>query len=55
MRITVESPDQPEVIDLIAELEVKTNVVIPTSEIRNEVFASVDSIAQMLVKLSEQA
>lgn len=46
--------DSLTIVDLIAELEAKTNVVIPTSEIRNEVFGSVDSIAQLLDKLSAQ-
>ncbi|CAN5849057.1 hypothetical protein BH11MYX2_BH11MYX2_20710 [soil metagenome] len=47
--------DSLTIVDMIADLEVKTNVMIPSSDIRNEVFSSIESIVKMLERLSAEA
>lgn len=44
--------DSLSLLDLITELENKTDIVIPASEMRAEVFRSIDSVAELLTRLS---
>lgn len=47
--------DSLTVLDLVNELERVTKVSVPTTELRPEAFASVDSIAELLTKLGAGA
>ena len=44
--------DSLSLLDMISELEALTNIVIPTSEIRADVFSTIEGIAQLLTRLS---
>ena len=44
--------DSLSALDFVAELERATNVSIPTSELRPDVFASIDTMATLLEKVT---
>jgi len=47
--------DSLTVIDLVIELETDSGVEIPTTALRAESFASVESLAQLIAELAAQA
>jgi acyl carrier protein len=44
--------DSLSVLDLVNELETATHVSIPTNELRAEAFASLETVAELLQKLT---
>jgi acyl carrier protein len=45
--------DSLSILDLITELETVTKLSIPTAEIRDEVFKSIETVAELLGRLSK--
>jgi acyl carrier protein len=47
--------DSLSVLDLITEIEARTQITVPTADIRADIFESVASVAGLLARLSTSA